>query len=117
MNQILAITIGSILGGLGRYFLAGSLPFPWGTLTVNVLGCFVAGIFSVIAEARFGPAGRLLLLTGFCGAFTTFSAFMLETDVLMGSAQAAKAVSYVFLSLMLGFLLFRAGSWLAIHVF
>jgi CrcB protein len=54
--------------------------FPWGTLTVNVVGCFVIGVFAEMIARRFGASAdlRLLLITGFLGGFTTFSAFSLD---------------------------------------
>jgi CrcB protein len=117
MSQILALTAGSIAGGLARHFLAGALyrqwgaGFPHGTLAVNLIGCFLIGIFSVMAEEKLylGPSGRLLLMTGFCGAFTTFSTFMLETGNLVKDGELFRALLNVVLSVIAGFLVFRLG--------
>ncbi len=117
MNPVIAVSLGSIAGGLARYYLTGVLMrfcgqgFPFGTLLVNVLGCLLIGVFSTFAETKIplGPQGKLLLTTGFCGAFTTFSTFMLETDQLFQGAFLLKAALYVFASLIFGFAAFRFG--------
>lgn len=78
------------LGTLSRFALSGLVlrhagaGFPWGTLAVNVLGCFLAGLVWSLAESR-GVAtdARAVLLIGFMGGFTTFSAFGIETGLLL----------------------------------
>src|SRR3989338_2242703 len=120
MLNIFAVTIGSILGGLSRYFLGGFVQrlsgnsFPYGTLAVNLAGCFVVGFLATFLGERvsLGHSGRLLLITGFCGAFPTFSAFMVETDFLVRSGHAWAAFLNVALSLAAGFALFHLGSLL-----
>ncbi len=77
-------------GTLARYGLAGLMQrllgesFPWGTLTVNALGCFLFGVVWMLAEDRLVISGqtRFVILTGFMGAFTTFSTFAFETAAL-----------------------------------
>ena len=92
--------------------------FPWGTLTVNVVGSFVIGVLFVVLTER-APSGaeawRALLVVGFLGALTTFSAFSIETVTLLQSGQAARALANVlanvclcFGSCWLGLLLARA---------
>ncbi len=120
LSRALLVSLGSIAGGLARFYLAGFLlkkfgpSFPLGTLTVNILGCFLIGVFLTLSETQIplGAEGKLLLMTGFCGAFTTFSTFMMETNDLMGAAML-KAFLYVSLSLLLGFAAFRGGIFLA----
>lgn len=117
MSKVLILTMGSIAGGLGRYYLAGVVyrvagtAFPYGTLVVNLLGCLVIGILSALADQKFllGTQGRLLLMTGFCGAFTTFSTFMLETGNLVKEGQIFTALLNIFASVILGFVLYRIG--------
>lgn len=117
MEKIIVLTLGSVAGGLARYYLAGAVyrlsgaGFPYGTLAVNLLGCFVIGFLSAIAEEKFvlGPTGRLLLMTGFCGAFTTFSTFMLETGNLVKDGQIVSALANVLASVMFGFFLYKLG--------
>ena len=117
--------IGSIAGGLARYYVAGGVQhltggrFPFGTLAVNLLGCFVIG-FIVSASAQkwtMGPSVRLFLVTGFCGAFTTFSALMLETDALLRSSHALWALGNIFMSVTAGFMVYRLGIFVGENVF
>jgi fluoride exporter len=81
-----AVTLGSALGGLGRYVMTAAIPsetFPWGTLAVNVLGSFIIGFFATLTavEGRLpaSAATRVFVMAGLCGGFTTFSAFSLQT--------------------------------------
>ena len=111
------LAVGSVVGGFARYFLSTHVQklvgftFPYGTLCVNLIGCFLIGC---MAGAKNGflttTDGRMLLVVGFCGAFTTFSAFMLETTALCDSGQALRALAYVVASVVAGFLLFRFGA-------
>ncbi len=120
MTKLISLAIGSLLGGFARYFMAGSVDktfganYPYGTLAVNLLGCLLIGALSSVPDEKFffGSNGRILLMTGFCGAFTTFSTFMLETDSLVKYGQMYRALGYVVLSCVLGFIAFRLGSLL-----
>lgn len=120
MSRWLCLCAGSLLGGVSRYLLAGAVyqglgtAFPYGTLAVNLLGCLLMGCFDSLAVQRslFGPEMRLLLMTGFCGAFTTLSTLMFETSNLARDGQALRALSNVLLTVTLGFILFRLGSLL-----
>ncbi len=95
MQKFLWLALAGALGTLTRYGLAGfvhrinGVSFPWGTLTVNVAGCFLAGLLWTLFESRWTVSGevRLIVLVGFMGAFTTFSAFILETGELMRSSE------------------------------
>lgn len=71
--------------------------FPWGTLTVNVVGCFVIGLLAELISQRFNasPELRLLLITGFLGGFTTFSAFSLDAISLFERGAIASAAIYM----------------------
>lgn len=120
MVKWLNLAIGSIIGGYARYFLAGFVyqifgtAFPYGTLVVNLIGCFLIGLLAALAEEKFllGPDARMLLMIGFCGAFTTFSTFMLETGNLIRDGETIRAFLNVFGSFILGFILFRLGIFL-----
>lgn len=87
MKDIFIISIGAIVGANARWiisrFLARTLGpvFPYGTLLINVSGSFVVGWFMIYATERvlIDPRWRLLIVVGFCGAFTTFSSFAFET--------------------------------------
>jgi CrcB protein len=114
------LIIGGIVGTVARYTLAGFVyqvlgsDFPYGTLVVNLVGCFLIGLFSTLAEVKFllDSNMRVLLMIGFCGAFTTFSTFMLETGNLIRDGETMRAFANVLLSLVVGFLVFRIGIFL-----
>ena len=120
MNQWIYLTVGGIAGTLGRYILSGLVyqrmgtNFPYGTLVVNVLGCLIVGFLDVIFEEKFllAPNMRLLLMVGFCGAFTTFSTFVLETSNLIKDGQTWLALGNVLVSVVIGFMAFRLGMFL-----
>jgi fluoride exporter len=86
-NEFLLISLGAIVGANARYlisrFAAKALGpvFPYGTLFINVSGSLIVGFFMVWASERvlIDPRWRLLIVIGFCGAFTTFSSFAFET--------------------------------------
>jgi fluoride exporter len=85
-SEVLAIGVGGAVGAVARYGTTLAMArwlgpaFPWGTLAVNGLGSFVLGAVVALGELdRAGPTTRALLGTGFCGAFTTFSTFSVET--------------------------------------
>ena len=88
--------------------------FPFGTLIVNISGCFILGVLATYSGKKFmlAPDARILLMIGFCGAFTTFSTLIFETDILVREGQAIRAFSNIFGSIILGFILFRLGSLL-----
>lgn len=121
MEKIILLVIGSASGGLARWMTAeliGRIPgggAPYGTLVANLLGCLLIGIFFGMGETRFpmGPQGRMLLIVGFCGAFTTFSTFMMETSTLLDRGNSLGAAAYVLASTLLGLSLFRAGTLLS----
>ena len=115
------LAAGGVAGTFARYLLAGVVysalgtGFPYGTLVVNLTGCFLIGFLAVLAEEKFllGPSARLLLMVGFCGAFTTFSTFMLETANLIRDGESGRAFLNVLASVVVGFLVFRLGVFLA----
>lgn len=106
-----AVAAGAALGAVARYavglvVLAVTGPgFPWGTLAINASGSFVIGLFAAVAGEggrwEADPALRHFVQAGFCGGFTTFSAFGLETVLLMRSGAAAAAAAYVAASVVL----------------
>jgi CrcB protein len=101
------IAAGSVLGGVARYLLSlliESIPgFPWATLFVNVTGSFIIGFYSTLS----GPDGRLFasarqrqfVTTGFCGGYTTFSTFSLETFRLLEGGMARTALLNIAVSI------------------
>ena len=121
MGKWINLVVGGITGTVARYFLSGMVyqvfgtNFPYGTLAVNLIGCFVIGFLVTLADEKFllDPNARLLLMAGFCGAFTTFSTFMLETVNLMKEGENLRAFLNVGLSIVFGFLVFKTGVFLA----
>lgn len=96
MKEIVLLGIAGALGALSRYGLSGMVQwlfgerFAWGTLVVNGLGCFLFGfIWMLAAEERMLISGqtRFIVLTGFMGAFTTFSTFAFETTRYLNDSQ------------------------------
>ena len=84
MNGILLVALGSAVGGAARYglsLLRYPFPsvFPYWTLAANILGCILIGVVAAQTDPVEHSRLRLMILTGFCGGFTTFSAFSLET--------------------------------------
>jgi CrcB protein len=116
MKIILAIGLGSFLGGVGRYLLSQfiqtkcAVGFPFGTLGVNLLGCFLIGlVFGLAEKGNVSTEWRIFLATGVLGGFTTFSAFSYETVTLLRDGHLAHAATYVAASILLGLLLTFAG--------
>lgn len=121
VKRILLIGCAGALGTLCRYGLGGWVSrwapssFPWGTVTVNGLGSFLFGFVWILAERRIGlsPEARIFVLTGFMGAFTTFSTYMFETGQMLRDAQWLPACANVMGQVMLGLVLLFAGMALA----
>jgi CrcB protein len=112
-----AIALGGALGASARSGIARAWPthgggFPWATLATNVSGSAVLGLLLVIVLERLGPNPYLrpFFATGFLGAYTTFSTFAVETDLLLRDGHVATAAGYVAASLALGL----GGVWLGI---
>lgn len=103
MQKFICLAAAGAAGTLARYALSGAVQrvlgagFPWGTLAVNLLGCFLAGLFWSLSEYRLSVSGetRIIVLMGFMGAFTTFSAFMLETGHLVRDAEWIRVAANV----------------------
>lgn len=98
------IFVGGGLGSMCRYIVSTymlkgtGLSFPWPTLAVNLSGCLLIGIFIGLLVRRQTETPYWLLVTGFCGGFTTFSTFSNETFQLLRQGMWLTAVSYVLLS-------------------
>ena len=110
--NILLIFLGSGIGGVCRWALSSWLngQHPYGTLLCNILGCFVLGLLTRLSP---GDAQmKLLLTTGFCGGFTTFSTFMNESLFMLRGGQLFAALAYMAISLVLGL----ACAWLGYNI-
>ncbi len=112
------LALAGALGTLARYGLAGlvqridGISFPWGTITVNLVGCFLTGLIWALLESRWPATGqvRILVLVGFMGAFTTFSAFIFETGQMLNAAQWTSAAANLLLQNGLGLIALFAGA-------
>lgn len=116
-KSLLLVGAGSFLGGVLRYGVSlllqrwSSAGFPWGTLVVNLLGSFLIGcLFAYFSRhSSLSSPFYLLLVTGFCGGFTTFSTFAHEGLQLLQSGQVVTFLAYVSFTLVLGMLLVGLG--------
>ena len=121
MRGLLWIFLAGGLGAWLRFALAGFVltragdAFPWGTLAVNVTGCFAIGLVATALDQRSVPMPelRMALVVGLLGGFTTFSTFGLESWRLLEDGQAGRALLYVVASAGVGLLAVVAGVRLA----
>jgi len=100
MNAVLAICVGACVGALARWQLGlwlstGEVLLPWGTLAANLIGGYLVGFCVALfnAQPELDPAWRLLLITGFLGALTTFSSFSAEVVTMMSEARYGLALA------------------------
>ncbi len=121
MKDILLVGLGGFIGSVARYKLTGVFlhataqgKFPFGTFAVNVIGCLVAGVLAGLVEKHglFAPETRLFLFAGLLGGFTTFSAFGLDTVLLVRRGDYAMAATYAGASVLLGIV----AVWLGIRL-
>lgn len=122
MLTYLFVALGGALGSVARYAIGGSIAraaqevFPWGTLVVNITGCFLIGLFATMT----GPGGRIsvtpdfrvFFLVGICGGYTTFSSFSLQTltlardgDILRAGGNVVASVLFCLIGVWLGAIL------------
>lgn len=118
MNFFL-VFLGGGLGSVFRYVLSyglnGRFSFPLGTIAANVLGCFLIGFIAgtLVRLGEGTESGRLLLVVGFCGGFTTFSTFSNEVFGMFQQANYSMCLLYIFSSLLLCLLAVWVGTRLA----
>ncbi len=115
VRNILLVALGGGLGSVGRYlvskYIQGS--FPWGTLTVNLLGSLLIGLLmGMVAKGSLSPEMKLMLVTGFCGGFTTFSTFANESLSLLKTGNVLLMALYVGISVAAGIL----AAWLGMQL-
>ena len=121
LKEFLIVSTGSFFGGGARYVVSQwfqtltSLPFPLGTFVVNVVGCLLIGFLSGLnyGGGFMTSTTKLLLTTGFCGGFTTFSTFVNEGSALGRDGHFMWLALYIIGSLAVGFLCLLAGNSLA----
>ena len=110
-RSLILIGVGSCIGGISRYliqeFVQKHYPssIPLGTLSVNIIGCFIIGVVYALASKGniLSPELRLFLAPGLCGGFTTFSSFAYENISLMQDGEFFYTSQYVLLSILFGF--------------
>jgi CrcB protein len=116
------VALGSALGGVLRYALSRAMEpvsqaIPWGTIVVNIAGCFVIGFFGTLTlqGTRYAvpEATRIFVMVGICGGFTTFSSFSLQTFSLLRAGDWSRALANVSISLVFCLLSVAAGHYLA----
>ena len=108
LSGVIAIVVGSVLGGCARYFISGAIArrlgetFPWGTMTINVSGAFLIGILGALAthpgSVFATPNPWLFAVTGFLGCYTTVSSFSLQTLTLARNGEPMHALGNVVFS-------------------
>ncbi len=121
MGELGAIAAGGAFGALMRFWVSNGVyawlgrGFPWGTLSVNIIGSFVIGLAFVLLTERlsFGSEVRAFIMIGFLGAFTTFSTFSLETLSLMQEGLLLKAIVNILISVILCIIATWSGMMLA----
>tara|TARA_B100000963_G_C22477742_1_gene603194 strand:- start:119 stop:493 length:375 start_codon:yes stop_codon:yes gene_type:complete len=120
MKQILLVFVGGGFGSIARYLIGKYLNnpengIPYGTFTSNILGSLLIGIFLGLAikNNAFSQQQTLLLATGFCGGFTTFSTFAYENHVFLKNGDFTSFAFYTIASFIVAFLAVFAGIYLA----
>jgi fluoride exporter len=119
--KLLLVGAGGFLGSIARYISSTAIDtrlngiFPYGTLLVNVIGSLILGVVYGYIASRSNDLQnlRLLLVTGFCGGFTTFSAFAWENLNLIDQKMPVQAFIYIAVSLVLGIGAVFTGIWIA----
>ena len=117
MQKTIFIALAGLVGTLIRYGLSGFVArqygetFPWGTLVVNLIGCFLAGAIYYLADERFliSPTLRTVILIGLLGGLTTFSSYGLQTFTLLRDGEIGLATLNIAVSNVLGLFMVWAG--------
>ena len=121
LYSYLFVALGGALGAMARFglnvFLQRDVEFPWGTLSANLIGCFVMGLVAqlIASTAWFNDAGiipdqyRLLFAVGFCGSFTTLSSMVLELNTMIQKNELFYSFSYLVGTLVGGVACFYIG--------
>ena len=116
IRNLLLVALGGALGSVGRYLVSRWMTgtFPWGTLTVNLLGSLLIGLLTgLVAKGSLSPEMKLLLVTGFCGGFTTFSTFANESFSMMKAGDVLMMARYIGGSVAIGILAVYVGLQIA----
>ena len=119
LKSLLLVGLGSFVGGALRFLVSQLMKgvccasFPWATFAVNLVGCFIIGVlYALFARSSFASqAVCLLLTTGFCGGFTTFSTFANEGLLMLQNGNIGAFVLYALTSVLAGLALVALGYW------
>lgn len=117
MKNVVLIAVAGAAGTLSRYGLSTLVSsvlgseFPWGTFIVNMLGCFLFGFIWSLEEHHLalGPQTRAIILTGFMGAFTTFSTFIFENNQLLNTSQWLHLSMNLLMQIIIGLIALSSG--------
>ena len=106
IRNLLLVALGGAVGSVLRYLLSGiNTSFPWGTFAVNILGSLLIGLLvGLVSKGVLSPEMKLLMVTGFCGVFTTFSTFVNESFGMMKDGDVLQMALYVGVSVVIGIL-------------
>jgi CrcB protein len=123
MQNYIWVALGGALGTIARYWCSGVIArlmgetFPWGTFFINVLGSFIIGFFATLTgpdgRVYAGTTARQFVMVGFCGGYTTFSSFSLQTLSLLQEGEMLRAGANMFFSVLCCMLAVWAGYLLA----
>ena len=123
LKNLLFIMLGGAIGSALRYLVNSAcqsvqwLSMPWGTLSVNVVGCFLLGLLIGLGEryTSFPKEVYLMLTVGLCGSFTTFSTFAADFFRLYDAGQFVHALAYLAASVLLGFAVFALARYVVVR--
>lgn len=115
IRNILLVALGGAVGSVLRYLLSSiNTLWPWGTFAVNVIGSLLIGLLvGLVSKGVLSPEMKLLLVTGFCGGFTTFSTFANESFGMMKAGDILMTALYVGASVVIGILAVWCGMMLS----
>lgn len=115
IRNILLVALGGAMGSVCRYLISKMITsaFPWGTFSVNIIGSLLIGLLvGLSSRETISPEMKLLLVTGFCGGFTTFSTFANESFAMLKAGDAILAALYIGASVMVGII----AVWLGMNI-
>lgn len=115
IRNILLVALGGAMGSVCRYLISKMITsaFPWSTFSVNIIGSLLIGLLvGLSSRETISPEMKLLLVTGFCGGFTTFSTFANESFAMLKAGDAILAALYIGASVMVGII----AVWLGMNI-
>jgi len=118
IRNLLLVALGGAIGAVLRYLISSfNTSFPWGTFIVNILGSLLIGfLVGFVSKGVLSPEMKLLLVTGFCGGFTTFSTFANESFGMMKAGDALLMALYIAASVIVSIMAVWSGMMLSSHL-